>query len=222
MVQITHSPITTTPQRPIALLSAGAAALDAGERDLIERCKAGDSAAWNALIKQYEPSVFKFAYSLSHSHDDADDITGHVFVRLYNNINTFRYESGFKSWLFRIVRNTHIDMCIRAAHRKNVSLDTTPGSDGELGCPRDIIDPQDGPEKTCLDKETASLLNRAIRHLPAYQREIVRMFHIEGKSYGAIASTAGLSIGTVKSRLNRARTNLRERLDPMRETLMEA
>jgi RNA polymerase sigma-70 factor (ECF subfamily) len=199
----------------------GSDVIDPGERALIERCKAGDSAAWNTLIKQYEASVFKFAYSLSHSHDDADDISGHVFLRLYNNIGTFRYESCFRSWLFRIVRNTHVDMCIRAAHRKNVSLDSIPGTDGEMISSRDIVDPQPGPERTCLDKETASLLNHAIRHLPAYQREVVRMYHLEGKAYGLIASTTGLSIGTVKSRLNRARANLRDRLIPMRDTLME-
>jgi RNA polymerase sigma-70 factor (ECF subfamily) len=189
---------------------------------LIERCKAGDSTAWDILIKRSEVAVFRFAYSLSHSHEDADDIAGRVFLRLYSNIGTFRYESSFRSWLFRIIRNTYVDMCVRSAYRKNVSLDSMPGNEGESICSRDIVDPQAGPEKTCLDKETASLLNHAIKHLPAYQRDVVRMFHIEGKSYGTIATTSGLSIGTVKSRLNRARTMLRERLAPIRETLMEA
>jgi RNA polymerase sigma-70 factor (ECF subfamily) len=194
---------------------------EAGETALIERCKAGEAAAWDMLINRYESAVFKFAYSLSHNHEDADDIAGRVFLRLYTNIDSFRFESGFRSWLFRIVRNSYVDMCVRSAYRKNVSLDSMPGSDGEMVCSRDVIDPQPGPEKLCIDNETAQLLNNAIRHLPAYQREMVRMYHIEGKSYGTIADAEGLSIGTVKSRLNRARTNLRERLAPMRETLMD-
>jgi RNA polymerase sigma-70 factor (ECF subfamily) len=97
-----------------------------------------------------------------------------------------------------------------------------PAIGAEAAGSRDIVDPQPGPEENYIDKETATLLKHAIMHLPAYQRDVVRMFHIEGKSYGTIASAAGLSIGTVKSRLNRARTNLRERLTPMRTTLMEA
>jgi RNA polymerase sigma-70 factor (ECF subfamily) len=194
--------------------------IDPVEIAMIERCKAGEMAAWDTLIKRYEPSVFKFAYSLCHCHEDADDITGRVFLRLYRNIHNFRHECSFRSWLFRIVRNNYIDTCIRAAHRRNVSLYSAVDSDGETVYPRDAIDPQPGPERTCLDNETALLLNQAILHLPAYQREVVRMYHIEGKSYGAIASTTGLSIGTIKSRLNRARINLRERLAPMRETLI--
>jgi RNA polymerase sigma-70 factor (ECF subfamily) len=221
---LTATKTAIRPQQLLPVLPNAKAtdAIDAAETALIVRCKAGDSAAWNTLIKRYETSVFRFAYSLSHSQEDADDIAGRVFLRLYSNINTFRYESSFRSWLFRIVRNTYVDMCVRSAYRKNISLDSMPGSDGESVSSRDIIDPQAGPEEKYLDKETASLLNHAIRHLPEYQRQVVQMYHIEGKSYGTIASTAGLSIATVKSRLNRARTNLRERLTPMRDTLMEA
>jgi RNA polymerase sigma-70 factor (ECF subfamily) len=196
--------------------------VDPFEIDLIERCKAGEAEAWDALIKRYEAPVFKFAYSLSRSHEDADDITGRVFFRIYRNINSFRQESSFKSWLFRIVRNCYVDMCVRAVHHKSISLDSRPISYGETGYSRDLVDPQPGPEENYLDKEIASLLNHAILHLPEYQREVVRMYHIEGQSYMAIAESVGLSVGTVKSRLNRARINLRERLSPMRETLTGA
>jgi RNA polymerase sigma-70 factor (ECF subfamily) len=222
MLLSTSSLSATRRQQVLPLKTIGADSFDAAETALIERCKAGDSAAWDTLIKRYESSVFKFAYSLSHSREDADDIAGRVFLRLYTNINSFRYESGFKSWLFRIVRNSYVDMCVRSASRKNVSLDTMPGPDADSTCSRDIVDPMQGPEERYLNKETASLLSHAIKNLPAYQREVVRMYHIEGKSYGTIAITSGLSIGTVKSRLNRARTNLRERLTPNRDMLMGA
>jgi len=189
---------------------------------LIERCKAGDTAAWDTLIRRYEKSVYKFAYSLCRNHEEAGDIAGQVFLRLYQNLHTFRNEASFTSWLFRIVRNTYLDLCVRPAHRGHLSLDAGPGNDNEPSAGRDIMDPSPSPETVCLENETAQLLAKAIHHLPAYQRQVLRMYHTEGKSYEEIAEATGLSIGTVKSRLNRARTMLRERLAPFQETLLAA
>jgi len=189
---------------------------------LLERCKAGESAAWDTLIRKYEKSVYKFAYSLCRNHEEAGDIAGQVLLRLYQNLHTFRNEASFTSWLFRIVRNTYLDLCVRPAHRSHVSLDASPNNDSEPSAGRDIMDPSPTPEAVCLEKETAQMLSKAIMHLPAYQRQVLRMYHTEGKSYEEIAESTGLSIGTVKSRLNRARTMLRERLAPFQETLMVA
>jgi len=226
MVQMMSSPSasrrsTSLLNPPVSVQTHGTEC-DVTERALIERCKSGDAAAWDELVQRYEKPIYKFAYSLCRSHEDSDDISGQVLLRLYLNIKSFRYESGFTSWLFRIVRNAYVDMCLRPAHRKNISLDSSSGADGDAAHSRDIVDPTAGPERKCIDKEVASLLARAVGHLPAYQRDVVRMFHTEGKSYETIAATTGLSIGTVKSRLNRARTMLRERLTPIRETLMVA
>ncbi len=192
------------------------------EQILLERCKSGDSAAWDKLVRRYEKSVYKFAYSLCRNHEQAGDIAGQVFLRLYQNLHTFRHEASFTSWLFRIVRNTYLDLCVRPAHRSHLSLDASPTSDGEPCAARDIVDPSPSPEMLCMDSETAQLLAKAIHHLPAYQRQVLRMYHTEGKSYEEIASMTGLSIGTVKSRLNRARTMLRERLVPYKENFLPA
>jgi len=193
-----------------------------GEIVLLDRCKAGDTAAWDTLIRRYEKSIFKFAYSLCRNHEEAGDIAGQVFLRLYQNLHTFRNEASFTSWLFRIVRNTYLDLCIRPAHRGHLSLDAGPTNDSEPTTGRDIMDPSPSPETVCMEHETAQLLAKAIRHLPAYQRQVLRMYHSEGKSYEEIATATGLSIGTVKSRLNRARNMLRERLAPYQETFMVA
>ncbi len=154
------------------------------------------------------------------NHEEAGDIAGQVFLRLYQNLHTFRNEASFTSWLFRIVRNTYLDLCVRPAHRGHLSLDAGPGNDNEPTAGRDIMDPAPSPETICLEHETAQLLAKAIHHLPAYQRQVLRMYHTEGKSYEEIAEATGLSIGTVKSRLNRARTMLRERLSPYQETFV--
>ncbi len=194
----------------------------ASEIVLLERCKAGESAAWDTLIRKYEKSVYKFAYSLCRNHEEAGDIAGQVFLRLYQNLHTFRNEASFTSWLFRIVRNTYLDLCVRPAHRGHLSLDAGPNNDMEPTAGRDIMDPSPSPEAICMEQEVSKLLAKAIMHLPAYQRQVLRMYHSEGKSYEEIAEATGLSIGTVKSRLNRARTMLRERLAPYQETLMVA
>lgn len=190
------------------------------EAVLIERCKSGDQRAWNELIKRCEKSVYKFACSLCRNQEEAGDIVGQVFLRLYQNLHTFRNEASFTSWLFRIVHNTYLDLCIRPAHRGHVSLDAGMERDGETSPARDIPDPTPTPEALCLESETAHLLAKAISHLPAYQREALWMYHTEGKSYEEIAAKTGLSIGTVKSRLNRARTMLRERLGAHREVFV--
>jgi RNA polymerase sigma-70 factor (ECF subfamily) len=199
-----------------------AASDNIGEMVLLDRCKAGNVAAWDTLIRRYEKSVYKFAYSLCRNHEEAGDIAGQVFLRLYQNLHTFRNEASFTSWLFRIVRNTYLDLCVRPAHRGHLSLDAGPNNDSEPATGRDIMDPAPSPEAICMEHETAQLLARAIHHLPAYQRQVLRMYHTEGKSYEEIAAATGLSIGTVKSRLNRARNMLRERLSPYQETFMAA
>jgi len=189
---------------------------------LLERCNAGDAAAWDTLIKQNEKSVYRFAYRLCRNYDDAADIAGQVFVRLYQNLHTFRHEASFSSWVFRIVRNTYLDLCVRPACRYNVSLDTDNPADESIAKVREFADPTPTPEARCIEHETSRILARAVKHLPAYQRQVLRMYHAEGKSYEQIAEATGLSIGTVKSRLNRARNMLRERLTPVRDMLISA
>ncbi len=192
--------------------------------ELIQRCITGETAAWDKLISQNQQCVFGFAYKLCRNYDDASDITAQVFVRLYLNLQTFRSESSFASWLFRIARNVYLDLCIRPHYRSNVSLDT--GCDSEGGATqfkvRDVADLAPSPEDQCINRDTSRLLSRAISFLPAYQRVVLRMYHSEGKTYEQISQSIGQPIGTVKSRLNRARMSLRERLMPAREMLLSA
>ncbi len=183
----------------------------AEHRLLLDACLAGNARAWNRLIQIYHTPVLKFAYSLCGNHADAEDISVQVFGHLFRNLHTFRNDAAFSTWLFKIVRNTFQDVCVRPAHRSHYSLDApNPNGDGSVG--HDIEDPLPTPESACLAQESARLLVKAIHHLPQYQREVVQMYHFEGKSYEEIATVTGLSVGTVKSRLNRARTMLRDRL----------
>src|SRR5437899_3137257 len=88
------------PRHPLLAGSPPVPKRNQQDRLLIEGCRRNDPAAWDALINKYEKSVYKFAYTLCHNYDDAADIAGNVFLRLYENIHTFRHESNFTSWLF--------------------------------------------------------------------------------------------------------------------------
>lgn len=183
------------------------------ERILLDRCKAGDRDAWHDLIRRYETSIYNYAFSLCHNYDETGDIVGQVFLRLYQYLRTFRSEASFNSWLFRVAHNTYLDLCIRPPHRRFLSLDagTTGECDGAIAF--EATDPAPTPEQICMENETRRLLNNAICHLPTYQMQVLSMYHSGGKSYDEIAVALGLSVGTVKSRLNRARNALRERRD---------
>src|SRR5579864_8783665 len=130
------------------------------ESRLIARCLNNDDQAWRTLISRYEKCVYRFAYTLCRNRDDASDIASLVFVRVYQNLHTFRHEACFSSWLFRIVRNTHLDLCVRPAWRNTISLDagnvdgTSPSNPilSELA----VSDPT--PEAQSIRNEVARLL----------------------------------------------------------------
>ena len=184
---------------------------------LLDRCQAGDQSAWNLLIKQHEKPVYRFAFRLCGNAEDANDIMVHVFVRIYQSLHTFRHEASFSSWVAKIVRNTYLDMCVRPAWRKLPVLDA--GLEEASSIINIAPDPTPGPEAICLQQERTLLLQQAIAHLPPYQRQVLSLYHGEGKSYEEIALCVGISVGTVKSRLNRARRMLLERLESSRELL---
>ncbi|HZT42566.1 MAG TPA: sigma-70 family RNA polymerase sigma factor [Chthonomonadaceae bacterium] len=177
---------------------------------LIERCKSGERSAWKELIRRFENLIFAYAQSLCHNPTDASDITSEVFLRLFVGLPTFRPgKSSFRTWLLHIVHNTYIDVCVRDSHRRHLSLNEKqqPASNRY-----ELVDPAASPEAVCVHQEQLRSLTEAIRTLPAYQRQVLDLF-VAGRSYKEIAALTGHSMGTVKSRINRARTTLRQRLE---------
>lgn len=185
---------------------------DVSDSELIARCRTGDANAWDALVLRTEKAIHQYAYSLCRCHDDADDITGQVLLRLYRNLHTFRNEASFHTWLFRIIRNIHVDACEYASNRRCLSLDTHP--DFDASSPEAfLLDPSPSPESLVIEQEMARLLGAAVGHLPVYQRQVLRLYYQQRRSYDEIALLTGLPLGTVKSRLSRARRMLQARLE---------
>jgi RNA polymerase sigma-70 factor (ECF subfamily) len=194
----------------------GRVAMSPEERAIIERCKRGDLAAFNELVKRYEKQVYNFAYRLTGNYDDANDVAQEAFLRVYNAIGSFRGDASFSTWLFRITTNVFLDDRKRAKAHPHTSLDEYIDLE-ESSVTRQIEDPGPTPDAVTEENERAQILQRTISSLPEYQRAMVTLYHTEQKSYEEIAEIMNLPIGTVKSRLNRARLALKEKLSPIRE-----
>ena len=192
------------------------ATVSAEEKALIERCKRGDLAAFNDLVRKYEKQVYNFAYRLTGNYDDANDVAQDAFLRVFNAIGTFRGDASFSTWLFRITTNVFLDGRKRAKAHPHTSLDEYLELE-ESRVARQIEDPSPTPEAVLEEAERTQLLQNAIGSLPEYQRAMVTLYHGQQKSYEEIAEIMDLPLGTVKSRLNRARLSLKEKLSGIRE-----
>ena len=186
------------------------------EKELIERCKKGDIDAFDQLIRSYEKRVYNFAYHMAQNQAQAEDVMQEAFIRVFNSIHTFRGEANFSTWLFKIVTNVFLDERKRAKSRQTVPLDEFIELEEDT-VTRQIEDTGPTPDVVVQTRERDQLLKDAIQTLPEYQRAMVVFYHFQGKSYEEIADIMNLPIGTVKSRLNRARLALKEKLGAMRE-----
>lgn len=188
----------------------------AEERAIIERCRQRDLEAFDELVRLYERRIFNFALRLSGNHHDAEDITVETFIRVFNAIANFRGDATFSTWLFRIAHNVFLDMRKKERAHPHTSLQDVLELD-ESEVTRQVEDPGPLPEQLAEDAELSQLLRRAINELPDYQKTMVLLYHTQNKSYEEIAEIMHLPIGTVKSRLNRARIALKSKLEPLRE-----
>lgn len=185
---------------------------------LIRRCQRGDTEAMDQLIQAYQKHVFNLAYRLSGNYDDAQDIAQEAFIRVFNSITTFRGDANFTTWIYRIVTNVYLDERKKQRVREHGSLDEYLELE-DSSVTRQIEDPSPGPEDAVEQRERHELVGQAVLQLPENQRVMIALYHFQGRSYEEIAAMMQLPIGTVKSRLNRARLALKEKLGAARELL---
>ncbi|MFN8596005.1 MAG: sigma-70 family RNA polymerase sigma factor [Anaerolineae bacterium] len=180
------------------------------ENALIQSARKGDLDAFNTLVLAYQHQVYNLAYRIMGDEAAASDATQDAFISAYKNLKSFRGGS-FKSWLLRIVTNACYDDLRRRKRRPATSLDElTNGEDGEAEF--DVPSADDGPETIAQRHELAQLLQRGITTLPDDQRIVLVLSDVQGMSYEEIAEMTNSNLGTVKSRLSRARAKLREYL----------
>jgi len=186
------------------------------EHDLILRAQAGDRRSFDQLVARAYPLVFNTAYRILGDHDSAADATQTSFVRAYRSLSTFRRTSSFTTWLYRIVSNVCLDM-VRRGRRQAQSL--TFDSEEDPQSEREIPDEREHPERLTIESELQRAVHRALGKLRLEHRVVLTLYDLAGFSYEEIAEALKLPLGTVKSRLNRARLALRDELSSQTELI---
>ncbi len=190
--------------------AAGWAEIAGHEAAVVERCAHGDEAAFATLVAEHQRMVFQLALNLLGDRDEALDLSQEVFLRVFRTIGGFRGQSTLKTWIYRIAvnqaRNRH--RFWRRRHRADqVSLDAHIAAHGDCLSGVDL-----GPDQVLAQKELGQRLTRALDDLPFDQRTAIVLREVDGLSYEEIAFSLGVPVGTVKSRLTRARHTLRHEL----------
>jgi RNA polymerase sigma-70 factor (ECF subfamily) len=181
---------------------------------LTARARAGDLAAFNALVEMHQDAVYGLCLRMLASSQAAEDVTQDVFLSAYRRIDSFR-GGVFRAWLLRIAANACTDELRRRKRRPQVSLD----DGGEDGSPLALVDESESPEESLLRGELSRYIQAGLMALPTDQRAVVVLCDVQGLSYEEISEVLNVSLGTVKSRLSRGRCRLRELLLRQRELL---
>lgn len=178
---------------------------------LISRAAEGDKGAFDQLVRKYEGRAYQYAYRLTRNPDDAADIVIEAFVRVNSALKNFRGQSAFGTWLYRIITNCSLDLRKKDKSHRNVSLDQTMNVNGSE-VERQLEDDAPGPVEIVEKNAREEAVQSALQKMPEYQQAMLVMYHVEMLSYEEISEALDLPIGTVKSRLNRARLALRDLL----------
>jgi RNA polymerase sigma-70 factor (ECF subfamily) len=179
--------------------------------ELIERCLQGDQLAWEASVRQHWRKVFNVAYTFVGKHDEAEDLTQDIFLKIFRSLETFDRRANFQTWLISVSRNLCIDhyRSVRK-ERETIDRDVDPG---DLSPTSHEVSPYAALEQ----RDRVALLREALDKLPETLKTAVVMRDIQELSYQEIATVLKLPEGTVKSRINRGRTELARQIRVLRE-----
>ena len=172
---------------------------DVSDRELFELTKRGDEAAFSELVMRYESFVFSIAYDVLRDREDAADASQDAFLKLWRTADSWRGGCEVKTWIYRIAKTTALDAVRARASRATVGIDDAPEADA---------DTFPSPEEEVERREDIRIVREAVYALPETYREVLVMREFQSMSYREIAEAADIDIGTVKSRLSRARAEL--------------
>ena len=177
---------------------------------LIQRCLQGDQAAWDLIVRQYWRKVFNVAYKFVGKHDEAEDLTQDIFLKIFKSLDTFDRRANFQTWLISVSRNLCIDH-YRSVRKERETIDRDVDANELAPASHD-----GGPMAALEQRDRVMLLRQALSALPATLRTAVLMRDIQELSYQEIADKLRLPEGTVKSRINRGRTELARQIRKLR------
>jgi len=182
--------------------------------ELVHRAKEGDDEAFGMLVEQYQDKIYGYVSRMLHDPEEAEDVAQEVFIRAYQNLAGFREAASFPTWLYRIATNLAIDAARSRKSRwgETVSLDEPAETDaGEIS--RQLPGDRRGTVSQVESSHLQQIVAEAIAQLSAKLRTVIMLYDIEGLSYEEIAQVLGCPVGTVKSRLFNARSQLRDKLE---------
>lgn len=180
------------------------------EIKLVQQAQKGDSSAFEQLVLSYQKRVYNLALRMVCNPDDAYDVAQEAFFKAWRSLPSLKADAAFSTWLFRLTSNECIDFLRRAKRQKVVSLTV---SSEEEQAQLDMPDPAPSPEERVITRQTHQQVLAAIDALPTEHRQILTLRILNDMDYRQIAAVLGIAEGTVKSRLSRARENLRKNLD---------
>jgi RNA polymerase sigma-70 factor, ECF subfamily len=182
------------------------------ELALVTAAQAGDVSAFEQLVRMYDRNIFRLAQHITQNREDAEDVVQEAFLKAFTNLKNFQGNSKFYTWLVRIAVNEALMKLRKRRTGKMVSLDEDIET-GEDSVPREIADWSPNPEQLYTQSELNDILGKTIQGLPSSFRTVFVLRDVEGLSTEETAEALGLSVPAVKSRLLRARLQLRDRLN---------
>jgi len=216
-LQVLPQPVEAShaPTREIASVASEVPLTELSNHDLVSRCQnqcQKDRAAFEELVSRYQRYVDKLLYHLASDWSDRADLAQEVWIRVYRSIHRLKEPAKFKSWLGRITTNLFYDeLRKRKRFKGSVSLDAPRySSDGQYDWELPSVEPT--PADTMMTEEFHDHLKQAMAELPDVFQKTIAMRELQGLSYEEIANITGVSLGTVKSRIARARQRLQEKL----------
>jgi RNA polymerase sigma-70 factor (ECF subfamily) len=186
--------------------------VDTDDGTLVERVRGGDVAAFEPLVEKYRQRVYRVAFNVLRDQEDARDVAQEAFVKAYKALPSFRGQSAFYTWLFRIVMNVAHDKA-RQRGAAGRAFGTERVTEEEWK--RTMSDPGEEPDAAAARAEQRARITRALEALPEHHRAIIMLSDLEGLSYREIADVLNIPMGTVMSRLHNARKRLRSVLGPV-------
>lgn len=175
------------------------------ERQLIEQAAAGDSAAFEQLVSQYEKLVYSVTFRMTGNREDALDLSQETFIKVWKSLAFFKFESSFSTWIYRIAGNVCLDFLRRQKRVRSLTV-----SDEEVQL--DLPDERQDPERTVMELADQQELSAALSTLEPEYRAALTLRAVAGLSYQEIADALNIQTGTVKSRISRGRERLRKKL----------
>lgn len=181
------------------------------DEKLVERCLHGDDSAWEGIVNAYTRRVYNLGYRYTGRSDEAEDLTQEIFIKVYQNLKSYRIDAGsFQNWILKVGRNLIIDR-----YRQTRRFQQSAGSE-EMETMNLCDEKTPSPQRAAEQAESARFLREALQRLSPELKEAIILRDLEGMSYQEIAELLAIPEGTVKSRINRARLELAKLLSKRR------